>query len=66
MKALIWIIVAVTVIGGLAWFLSSDTANSSRTLDQQDNVDPLLDSGRIIDTDTKIFEEIDDAIGLLE
>ena len=65
MKLLIWLIVAVVIVGGMAWFLSSDTADSSDALEQQ-NVDPLSESGRIIDTDTKVLEEIDDALAGLE
>lgn len=61
MKILIWIIVALVVIGGIAWFLSSDTADSSNVLEQE-NVDQLTESGRIIDTDNKVFDEIEEAV----
>ena len=64
--AVIWMIIAVVVIGGIIWLLSSDTAESSSVLEQQNNVDPLLENGRIIDTDTKVFEEIEDAVNALE
>ncbi len=66
MKILIWIIVTIVIVGGLFWFLSSDTAESSNFLEEQNNTDPLSENGRIIDTDTKVFEEINDAVSGLE
>lgn len=65
MKTLIWIVIALVVIGGIAWFLSSDAAQSSDALEQQDNYDPLSENGRIIDTEDKVFEELDEAIAEL-
>ena len=66
MKALIWIIIAVVVVGGVAWFLSSDTSsNNSSGTNNQNSIDQLSENGRIIDTDAKVFEEIDDAVNAL-
>ncbi len=66
MKILIGIIVAVVLIGGLVWFFSSDTTPVNE--EQQNQVtDQLSESGgRVIDTDDKVFEEIDDAMNSLE
>ena len=64
MKALIWIIIALVIIGGVAWMITSN--NSSDSSDSSGNNDPLSESGRVIDTDTAVFDEIDDALSGLE
>ncbi len=68
MKMFIWIIVAIIIVGGIAWFLSSSNKASDTSSDnnQQDSIDQLSENGRIIDTDAKVFEEIDDAVNALE
>ncbi|MBS3081715.1 hypothetical protein J4416_02115 [Candidatus Pacearchaeota archaeon] len=67
MKLLIWVIVAIVVVGGLAWFLSADKSESSSQQQQQtDNAEQLSEDGRIISTDEDVFSEIDDALNTLE
>ena len=68
MKILIWVIVAVVIVAGLAWFLSSDAAESSDALEEQNpsGVDQLSENGRIIDSDKKVLEEIDESMLELE
>ena len=62
MKILVWIIVAIVIVGGLFWFFSSpETADSSNDTEQQ-NTDTLSENGRVIDTDDKVLAEIDDAL----
>ena len=65
MKTLIWIIVAIVIIGGLVWFMSRDSNNSSNDSGSgtnQGSTDTLSENGRVIDTDDAVFEEIDDAL----
>ena len=62
MKALIWIVIGLVVIGGLVWLVSTDTETS----DINGKIDALSDSGRALTTDTAVFEEIEDAIDLIE
>ncbi|MBS3083430.1 hypothetical protein J4423_01355 [Candidatus Pacearchaeota archaeon] len=65
MKILIWIIVAIVIVGGLFWFMSGDSNNSSNDSENQQNsgnTDTLSENGRVIDTDDKVFEEIDEAL----
>lgn len=68
MKILIWIIVALVIIGGLAWFFSSGTKESGSldVQEQQNNVDISSENSRVIGTDTQVFDEIDDALAGLE
>ena len=57
MKILIWIIVAIVIVGGLFWFMSGDSNQQN-----SGNTDTLSENGRVIDTDDKVFEEIDEAL----
>lgn len=66
MKILIWVIVALVVVGGLVWFLSSDTTESVNTPEDQNNIEDISENNNIIDTDSAVFDEIDDALGTLE
>jgi len=70
MKILMWIIVAIVIVGGLFWFFSSpETADSSNNTgsetNQANSADTLSENGRVIDTDDKVFEEIDEALSSL-
>ena len=66
MKILIWIIVAIVIVGGLVWFFSSPTAVDQSNNENQPTPDTLSENGRVIDTDDKVFEEIDDALTGIE
>jgi len=68
MKAVIWIIVAIVIVGGLVWFFSTTPPDPTYPEDnnQQNNRDQLSADGRVLETDTDIFDEIDDAVGYLE
>lgn len=65
MKLLIWILAILIVIGGIFYFTSSeDTTSSDSTSDSK--IDSLSESGRVLDTDTAVFNEIDDALEAFE
>ena len=65
MKLLIWILAILIVIGGIFYFTSSeDTTSSDSTSDSK--IDSLSESGRVLDTDTAVFNEIDDALESFE
>lgn len=65
MKLLIWILAILIVIGGIFYFTSSeDTTSSDSTSDSK--IDSLSESGRVLDTDTAVFNEIDDALDAFE
>ncbi len=67
MKALIWLIIFLAVVGGITWFLSTDYAESSDVLENvPSTTDTLSEAGRVIDTDTAVFDEIDDAINYID
>jgi len=70
MKILIWIIVALVVVGGLAWFLSSDSSTNTDNTDSNFNKNQVP-SGQVtesgsIESDDQVFEEIDNALSELE
>ncbi len=65
MKLLIWIVIALVIIGGIAWFMSSNDIDLDGDASDSD-VDTLSENGRVIDTDTAVFDEIDDAMGEIE
>jgi len=64
MKILIWVIVAIVLIGGLAWFLSSDSTYEEQETSQ--NTGQELEGGEIIDTEENLITEIDNALNNLE
>lgn len=64
MKILIWVIVAIVFIGGLAWFLSPDSNYEEQETSQ--NIDQELEGGEIIDTEENLLTEIDNALAGLE
>ena len=69
MKILIWIIVAIVLVGGLVWFMSGDSNNLSNNSGSETNEGNSVDiseNGRVIDTDDKVLAEIDDALAGLE
>ena len=66
MKLLIGIIVLIVLVGGLVWFFSSPSAIDSSNNENQPNTDTLSENGRVLDTDDKVFEEIEDALTGLE
>ena len=67
MKALIWIIVALVIVGGLAWFLSSDESNGDKIESGagQQGTSRIIETGSI-SSDDNIFTEIDNALAELE
>lgn len=66
MKIIIWLIVAIVVIGGLAWFLSSDSTQSSKSNTENQNTgsQEITESGNINSND-QVFNEIDNALSAL-
>ncbi len=67
MKALIWIIIGLILVGGIAWLLSTNDIESSDVLENIPTpADTLSEAGRVIDTDTAVFDEIDDALNAFE
>ncbi len=66
MKIIIWAIVAIVVIGGLAWFMSSDSSQSSTSNTENQNTGPqeITESGNINSND-QVFNEIDNALSAL-
>ncbi len=67
MKLIIWIIIAVIIIGSIFLFLSSNNDeidNSSEDINER--VDSLSENGRVIDSDTNVLAELDDALNTLD
>jgi len=68
MKILMWIIVAVVLVGGLAWFLSSDESDANNTESEnlpEQNPSQITESGSI-ESDDEVFSEIDNAVEELQ
>lgn len=66
MKILIWIIVALVIVGGLAWFMSSDpTSTLTNDGQEQDNLQQITESTSI-ESDDEVFTEIDQALAELD
>ena len=61
MKIIIWLIVAIVLVGGLAWFLSSDTENIN-SLNEEKDTSKISEEGRVIDTDNAVLDEIDEVL----
>ncbi|MEK6916070.1 MAG: hypothetical protein AABW89_06025 [Nanoarchaeota archaeon] len=61
MKIIIWLIVAIVLVGGLAWFLSSDTENIN-SLNEEKDTSQISEEGRVIDTDNAVLDEIDEVL----
>lgn len=59
-KILMWIVVAIVIVGGLAWFMSSDST-SSNTNTQQTQGTEVTQSSSIV-SDEQVFTEIDNAL----
>lgn len=68
MKILVWIIVALVIVGGLVWFLSSpSTEETSNTTGSSDtNNENQVTQGSSISSDEDVFAEIDAAMEDLE
>ncbi|MEK6908691.1 MAG: hypothetical protein AABX23_01420 [Nanoarchaeota archaeon] len=65
MKILIWIIVALVIVGGLAWFMSGDKETSTNT--QQNSLENTgITESSSIGSDDQVFTEIDNALSELE
>jgi hypothetical protein len=64
MKIIIWIIVAIVVIGGLAWFMSSDSIQDSTNNTGNTGSQEIIESGSINSND-QVFNEIDNALSSL-
>ncbi len=63
MKIIVWVLAILLFIGGLFYFISSsDTSDSS----ESNKIDALSENGRVLDTDIAVFEELDDAINIIE
>ena len=62
MKILIWIIVALVIVGGLAWFMSGDSTTNSEESFQSTEVT----ESSSIESDQQVFTEIDNALEGLE
>lgn len=64
MKILMWIIVAIVIIGGLAWFMSGDNESTNNAGNQQ-SINEVTESSSI-ESDEQVFTEIDNALEDLE
>jgi cell division septal protein FtsQ len=71
MKILIWVIVALVIVGGLTWFLSPNKSNVEKITNvgsnnqQQQNTQQVTETGSIT-SDDEVFNEIDNALAGLE
>lgn len=64
-KIIMWIVVAIVIVGGLVWFMSSpDSTNNVDTENQQLSNEVTESSS--IQSDEQVFAEIDSAIEGLE
>lgn len=63
MKALIWIIIAIIVLGGLFWYASSN--NDSSESNSNSALDGSSIETRVLNTDTDVFNEIDETVNAL-
>ena len=62
MKVLIWIIIAIIVIGGLFLYVSSNKSDSSSS---NSALDGSSIETRVLNTDTDVFNEIDETVNAL-
>ncbi len=67
MKIIIWAIVAIVIVGGIAWFISSDNSEAnSQQIDNEENNNPnQISEDNTLETDDDVFNEIDDALNSL-
>ncbi|MSS74351.1 hypothetical protein EXS72_01790 [Candidatus Pacearchaeota archaeon] len=67
MKLIIWIIIAVIIIGSIFLFLSSNNDEIDKSREEiNERVDSLSENGRVIDSDTNVLAELDDALNTLD
>jgi flagellar basal body-associated protein FliL len=63
MKILIWIIVALIIVGGLVWFMSGDS--TTETESSQNQATEVTEESSI-ESDEQVLAEIDNALQGLE
>ncbi|MBM3232465.1 hypothetical protein FJZ21_03775 [Candidatus Pacearchaeota archaeon] len=66
MKLLIWGIVVLVIIGGLAWFMSGDSEDSSTEGGSSVAPSSEITESSSIESDDEVFAEIDNALEDLE
>jgi hypothetical protein len=65
-KTIIWIIIAIIVVGGIFLLVDSNETLINESNSQVDDIDQLSESGRVTNTNENILAEIDEAINYLD
>lgn len=64
-KIIMWIIVAIVIVGGLVWFMSPDQSIDSTNTDSETTNTEITETSSITSSD-EVFTEIDNALEDLE
>ncbi|MGV8131459.1 MAG: hypothetical protein ACP5N7_05170 [Candidatus Pacearchaeota archaeon] len=64
-KIIMWIIVAIVIVGGLVWFMSPDQSIDKTNTDSETTNTEITETSRITSSD-EVFTEIDSALEGLE
>lgn len=65
MKILMWVVVAIVIVGGLVWFMSSPETDNSNSEANSEYRGEITESSSI-QSDEQVLAEIDNAIEGLE
>ncbi len=64
-KIIMWIIVAIVIVGGVFWFMSGDSSTDTINTDSETTSTEITESSSI-QSDEEVFTEIDSALEGLE
>ncbi len=64
-KIIMWIIVAIVIVGGLVWFMSPDQSIDTTNTDSETTNTEITETSSITSSD-EVFTEIDSALEGLE
>ncbi len=64
-KIIMWVIVAIVIVGGVFWFMSGDSSTDTINTDSETTSTEITESSSI-QSDEEVFTEIDSALKGLE
>lgn len=64
-KIIMWVIVAIVIVGGIFWFMSGDSSTDTMNADSETTSTEITESSSI-QSDEEVFTEIDSALEGLE
>ncbi len=64
-KIIMWVIVAIVIVGGVFWFMSGDSSTDTINTDSETTSTEITESSSI-QSDEEVFTEIDSALEGLE